>query len=62
VKIGQWVRRVTGKGEPLTKPHLVESVVDDEPFTNCGRRFRKRKTSWFETTDVMPPDACQACQ
>jgi hypothetical protein len=69
VNIGDWVRRVTGDGKALTKWHLVESVVDDEPFTNCGRRFRKRKTSWFETVDTAPltrmigqPQLCGHCQ
>jgi hypothetical protein len=69
VKIGYWVRRVTGKGMALTKWHRIESVVDDEPFTRCGRRFRRRTTSWFESVDAMPltrmigqPQLCGQCQ
>jgi hypothetical protein len=69
VKIGDWVRRVTGQGKPLSKWHLIDSVVDGEAFTNCGRRFRKRDTSWFEAVDTAPltrmigqPQLCQACQ
>ena len=71
--IGQWVRRVrllsTGGKTALTKWHLVESIVDDEPFTNCGRRLRKRDDSTIETSDVEPltrmigqPQLCQDCQ
>lgn len=70
--IGQWVRRRRRSPDAqkaLTKWHLVESVVDDEPVTRCGRRFRRRATSEFETTDVMPltrmigqPQLCQDCQ
>ena len=67
--IGQWVRRVTGKGVARTRWHLIESLVDDEPFTRCGRRLRKRPMlGWFETSDVMPltrmigqPQLCQRC-
>jgi hypothetical protein len=69
LNIGDWVRRVTGDGKALTKWHLVESVVDDEPFLNCGRRLRKRTDSWFETVDTAPltrmigqPHLCAKCQ
>jgi hypothetical protein len=69
VNIGDWVRRVTGKGEGLTKWHLVDSVVDGEPFLNCGRRLRKRTDSWFEAVDTAPltrmigqPQLCRKCQ
>ena len=47
--IGQWVRRRDAR----QKWHLIDSVVDDEPFTRCGRRLR-RKAKGFDTSDVMP--------
>jgi hypothetical protein len=74
VTIGQWVRRIRMHpnlmdGKALTKWHLVESVVDDEPVTRCGRRLRRRKDSEFEASDVMPltrmigqPQLCSDCQ
>jgi hypothetical protein len=73
--IGQWVRRIYEEGESawskrtLTRWHLVESVIDDEPVTRCGRRLRKRDRTEFEVSDVMPltrmigqPQLCRQCQ
>lgn len=76
MNIGDWVRRaeLSDARRVTTKWHLIDSVVDDEPFTRCGRQFRKRVSTakvWqgFETSDVMPltrmidqPQLCRMCQ
>jgi hypothetical protein len=41
LRVGSWVRREGGRG--ATKGHYVESVVDHDAFTRCGRRLRHRK-------------------
>ena len=46
--IGEWVKR----SDRATKWHLIDSVVDGEPFTRCGRRLRRR--AGFEVSEVMP--------
>jgi hypothetical protein len=65
VTIGDWVRRDDGS----TKWHLVDSVVDGEPFTRCGRRLRRRANQGFEAVGTVPltrmigqPHLCQQCQ
>jgi len=67
--IGDWVRRT----DRATKWHLVDSVVDDEPVTRCGRRLRRRTEDGqlmnsVEVSDVMPltrmigqPQLCRYC-
>lgn len=65
--IGQWVRRIT-PSQAITRWHLVESVIDDEPVTRCGRRLRARAGTALKAVDVMPltrmigqPQLCSRC-
>lgn len=46
--IGDWVRRV----DRPSKWHLVESVVEGDAITRCGRRMRDHRE--FEVSNVMP--------
>lgn len=55
--IDEWVRPKGGKW------HLVESVIDDQPITRCGRRIRSK----VDSSPVMPltrmigqPQLCKA--
>lgn len=47
-RIGQYVTRHDVGVARRTKPHLVESIVAEEPVTRCGRRLTKRERSTFE--------------
>jgi hypothetical protein len=60
-RIGQWVARV---GEApihryLTLWHYVESVVSEEPITNCGRRLRQFDETSFRY--MTEPDGAWLC-
>jgi len=65
--IGQYVRRQHGRlvkwrvVEWLTLPHLVESVIDDEPVTRCGRRLRAIEGTAFVYRPVFPARTCVWC-
>lgn len=58
--IGTYVeRRSTATNAPQTKPHFVESVVDDEPICHCGRTLKRlRRTDFVE---VAGAGACKQC-
>lgn len=67
-RIGKYVSRErvlvvdgTTRLEAITAPHLVESIVDDGPFTRCGRRFRRIEgtTFHYEETPTIAP--CKRC-
>lgn len=62
--IGSYVTRESGDGlqRPLTLPHLVESVIDDEPVTRCGRRLRQREGTTFRYEAVPARRVCKRCQ
>lgn len=60
--IGTWVTRITSSMEPLTKPHLVDSIVTDEPFTRCGRRLRTRQGTAFAYSFDEPESPCRKCR
>jgi len=63
-RIGQYVRRYryrSGFVDYQTFPHLVESVIDDEPVTRCGRRLRAIEGTDFEYRPVFPARTCQGC-
>ncbi len=63
-RIGMLVTRVRRDdfNQPLTKPHLTESVVDDEPVTRCGRRLRQREGTTFRYEAVPARRICSGCQ
>lgn len=60
--IGDWVRR---KG---LKWHLVESIIDGDAITKCGRRLEHSNSDRYETSGDMPltrmvgqPQDCKLC-
>lgn len=57
--IGKWVQRETVKGRVLTKPHYVESVIDGDPVTHCGRRLRRG--TGYPFREVTGESACLNC-
>ena len=63
--IGWYVRRARNLREHnfsyLTLPHLVESVIDDEPVTRCGRRLRAIEGTAFVYRPVFPTRTCAGC-
>jgi hypothetical protein len=73
MNIGHWVRRVyEGKRYRTTKWHLIESVIDDEPITRCGRRMDRHtlagSANRLETVETEPltrmigqPQNCSRC-
>jgi len=60
-RIGQYVRRQRNVSY-LTLPHLVESVIDDEPVTRCGRRLRAIEGTAFVYRPVFPARTCEGCE
>jgi hypothetical protein len=59
--IGSWVSRVRNL-KSLTKPHLVDSTVADEPFTRCGRRLRHIEGTAFAYSFEEPVEPCRKCK
>jgi len=59
-RIGQYVRRHRN-GDWTTLPHLVESVIDDEPVTRCGRRLRAIEGTGFQYRFGFATRTCQGC-
>lgn len=60
--IGDWVQRTEGSGEDSEILHKVESVIDGELVTNCGRRL-KRPGYESRTGVVMQlPRYCKLCR
>ena len=59
--IGAWVTRVRVL-VPVTMPHLVESVIADEPVTRCGRRLRTIEGTAFAYTFDEPERPCSICK
>ena len=57
--IGSWVRRETATGRVLTLPHIVESVIDGDPVTHCGRRLRRR--TGYPFREVEPHTQIGVC-
>lgn len=68
IEIGNWVRREKSGA----KWHLVESVIDDEAITRCGRRMEQASAlndlEALDVSDVMPltrmigqPQLCKFC-
>lgn len=60
-RIGRYVQRERDSG-PFTSPHLVESVIDDEPITRCGRRLRKQAGSTLVYVEVPVLRVCWQCE
>jgi hypothetical protein len=60
-RIGQYVTRNRESG-PTTNPHLVESIIDDEPVTRCGRRLRKQARSTLVYLAVPVLRVCWQCE
>lgn len=63
--IGKWIARFRGLVQE-TKVHFVESVIDGDIVTNCGKRIDVRNGEFRE---VAPPDwsgdkaeVCGPCQ
>jgi hypothetical protein len=60
MNVGNWVRSFTGK-----KWHLVESTINDEAITKCGRRWPKRQVDVREemplTRMIGQPQLCRYC-
>ena len=74
IAIGNWVRRmdpraVTPDRLDHGKWHRVESVVDGEPVTRCGRRMKGQTDDGIlEVSEVEPltrligqPQNCKRC-
>jgi len=60
--IGQYVRRIRNDDwVQLTLSHLVESIIDDEPVTRCGRRLRAIEGTAFVYRPVFPTRTCVWC-
>ena len=63
MKIGSWVRRKGGKW------HEVESLIDGDAVTQCGRRMdRVNRSGELQVSEVMPltrmigqPQNCRYC-
>jgi hypothetical protein len=60
--IGSYVVRITDTDRRLTLPHLVESVIADEPVTRCGRRLRRRDGTQFRYSETLPLRTCAGCE
>lgn len=60
-RIGQYVTRLAANEAALTKPHVVESVIADEPVTRCGRRLAKRDGTTLDYEDVPNREPCKRC-
>jgi len=58
--IGEYGTREASRS--LTLPHLVESVIDGEPVTRCGRRLRQREGTTFRYEAVPARRLCARCQ
>jgi|GEM_PF-6707698 len=62
-RIGQYVRRIRNDDwVQLTLSHLVESIIDDEPVTRCGRRLRAIEGTAFVYRPVFPARTCEGCE
>jgi len=63
IEIGNWVQREKRKS---SKWHRVESVVDGDAFTRCGRRMAHKglKVSEVEirTRAIGQPQNCKGCE
>lgn len=60
--IGMYVRRGRiGRVDYLTLPHFVESIIDDEPVTRCGRRLRAIEGTELEYRVAFPSRTCAGC-
>ncbi len=61
-RIGTWVGRFGGPSlrDWTTRDHYVESVIEGDPVTRCGRRLGKRKGTLIA---VAPPpiNPCHFC-
>lgn len=60
--IGSYVVRMTDTDKRLGMPHLVESVIADEPVTKCGRRLRTRPGTSFRYSETLPIRTCSGCE
>lgn len=63
-QIGTWVSRLGGTVvnlRQITKPHYVESVIEGEAITHCGRRLRRIKGTIVTLTDPVY-DICERCR
>lgn len=61
-RIGAFViRRTEQRDTALTMPHLVESIIDDEPVTRCGRRLRARAGTYFHYLSSSARRLCAGC-
>lgn len=59
VEIGSIIGRLDEKNNrPLTLAHLVESVVNEGPFTRCGKAMAPREGTKFGS---MPGRRCKVC-
>jgi hypothetical protein len=57
IQIGQWIRR-----EKQKQWHFVESVIDGDAVTRCGRRMRETLAGKGLETSVEKPDEYLLCQ
>ena len=53
-RIGQYVVRYED-GHPVTRAHLVESVVAEDAFTRCGRRLQDTRPTGTELRYYVAP-------
>lgn len=58
--IGTYVeRRAVTTNAIQTKPHLVESIINDEPVCHCGRTLKRFR--WTDFYEADPATACKGC-
>lgn len=59
-RIGTWVHRV--RDQPTTLRHLVETVINDDPVTRCGRDLGTIKGT-VRVYEADPPEhlRCSVC-
>lgn len=60
-RIGSFVTKHTVARAKQTRPHLVESIVAEEPVTRCGRRLRKVEGTFFEWEFAPHLPVCKRC-
>lgn len=62
-KLGQWLQRVRHRsGRAVSYWHLVETVVDGNPTTHCGRTWLPIEgTDLIFAPAVRPIGQCQQC-
>lgn len=58
--IGQWMLRVKGQ-RPVTRAHLVESVVADRAVMRCGREMHETNSAGVLVKYETESTICKVC-